>query len=227
MNTVDMFGVRMLSWATGTVRTLLAQLRGDGGIPADGVEVLQPAGLRARSPITDTTEALVVELPGGERLCLGVTDKHRADNTVEPEEGETQLHGLSHANARVRLRADGSVIVESSSGASVVLSTDGDVTASASGGATVTVRAGGSGVDVSAGATGTVHLTGLAVTIDAATVRVNGGVAPVAVSGGPIIATIATGLVMVPDPITHLPVPNAAPVPVTGTINAGASGFLA
>ena len=224
---IEAFRVRALGWATDTVRTLLAQLRGDGDIAADGVEVVQPAGLRARPPVTDTLEALVVELPNGDRVALAMVDKARAADTVEPEAGETQVHGMAQPGARMRLRADGSVIVESSSGATVTLDASGTVTVTASGGASVAVTS--SGVDVSAGVSGTVHVTGGTVAIDAATVRVNGGVTPVALSGGPIVGTIATGLVMVPDPFTGLPTPNVAPVPVTGTIGAGAGapGFLA
>lgn len=110
---IEAFRVRALTWAADTVRTLLAQLRGDGDIAADAVEVVQPAGLRARPTVTSTLEALVVEMPNGDRVAAFLVDKARAEGTVEPEAGETQLHGLADPGARVRLRADGSVDLHS------------------------------------------------------------------------------------------------------------------
>lgn len=115
------FRVTLASWAS-RVRALLVQLRGPDGaaIPGDGVEVVQPMGLRARPVVRASTEALVLELPNGERLAF-VIDKARDEGAVEPEAGETQLHGLASQSAVVRIRASGAVEITAASGQPVTL----------------------------------------------------------------------------------------------------------
>ncbi len=116
---IAMATVHLASWAS-RVRTLLVQLRGPGGQPEDAAEVWQPPGLRTRPVVRATTEAMVLELPNGGRLAF-VVDKARDEGAVEPEAGETQLHGLSAQSAVVRIRASGAVEITAASGQVVTL----------------------------------------------------------------------------------------------------------
>ena len=118
---VSMFRVTLASWAS-EVRALVVQLQGPGArpIPGDAVEAWQPMGLRAHPVIRSTTEALVIELPNGERIAFKI-DKGRDEGGVEAEAGETQLHGLSAQSAVVRIRANGDVEISPATGRNLVL----------------------------------------------------------------------------------------------------------
>lgn len=99
---------------------LVAQGRGPGDAPDDALEVVQAPGLRARPLVRDSTEALVVELPAGDRFAF-VIDKALPEGAVALEEGETQLRGCARAAAVVRLRASGDVEVTAAPGRAVIL----------------------------------------------------------------------------------------------------------
>lgn len=116
---ISMATVHLASWAN-RVRTLLVQLRGPGGQPEDAAEAYQPMGLRARPFVRATTEAMVLELPNGGRIAF-VIDKARDAGAVEPEAGETQLHGLAAQSAVVRIRASGAIEITAASGQMVTL----------------------------------------------------------------------------------------------------------
>ena len=119
------YRVTLASWAT-RVRALLVQLRGADGaaIPGDGVEVLQPMGLRARPVVRATTEAAVLELANGERIAF-VIDKARDTGAVEPEAGGVALSGLAAPSATVYIRANGDVEITAASGRNVVVNAAG------------------------------------------------------------------------------------------------------
>lgn len=61
------------------------------------------------------------------------------------------------------------------------------------------------------------------VIVNAPAIEVGQGptLSPAARVGDSIAGTIAPGLVMVPHPVSGLPVPNVAPVPITGAISTG------
>lgn len=118
--------VQLLSWGS-RVRVLLAQLRtplapGAPEIPGEAVEVWQPPGLRARPVVRQSTEALEIEAPNGERVAL-VVDKGRDEGAVEPEDGGAALVGVSPASAAttIYLRADGTIEVTAAAGKKVVV----------------------------------------------------------------------------------------------------------
>lgn len=114
---VSFFRVTLARWAA-NVHTLLLQGRGPGEQPADDVEAYQPLGLRTRPVVARSTEALVIELPNGERVAF-VCDKGLS--STPPEEGETQLHGLKETSAVVRIRASGAIEITAKSGQRVDL----------------------------------------------------------------------------------------------------------
>ena len=101
----------------GTGHTITAQLRltgnegdDDTAEPFDGAEVVQPLGVIARPALTPTTEAAYIRV-GDEIIVLAILDKGAAPGDVE--EGETRLYGAKTPVARVRLRADGTVEIDS------------------------------------------------------------------------------------------------------------------
>ncbi len=114
---VSFFRVTLARWAA-NVHTLLLQGRGPGEQPADDIEAYQPLGLRTRPVVARSTEALVIELPNGERVAF-VCDKGLS--STPPEEGETQLHGLKETSAVVRIRASGAIEITAKSGQRVDL----------------------------------------------------------------------------------------------------------
>lgn len=119
-----LFKVTLTSWAS-SVRTLLVQLQGPTGpdgrpIPGDAVEAWQPAGLRARPLVRPTSEALVVELPNGERIALYV-DKARLAGGVEPESGGVALVGDAAPATTIYLRASGAIEITAAAGQAVTL----------------------------------------------------------------------------------------------------------
>ena len=99
---------------------LVAQGQGPGGAPDDALEVVEHPGLRARPVVRDTTEALVLELPNGDRFAF-LLDKGAREGGVALEAGETQLRGCASAATVVRLRASGDVEVTPAEGRSVIL----------------------------------------------------------------------------------------------------------
>jgi len=114
---IAFFRVTLARWAS-AVHTLLVQGQGPGGQPADATEVYQPPGLRARPVVSDTTEALVIELPNGERIAL-VIDKGLGGTA--PAEGETQLHGQAEPTATVTIRANGDIQITPKAGRQILL----------------------------------------------------------------------------------------------------------
>ena len=99
---------------------LVAQGSGPGGAPDDAIEVVEHPGLRARPVVRDTTEALVLELPNGDRFAF-LLDKGAREGGVALEAGETQLRGCASAATVVRLRASGDIEVTPAEGRSVIL----------------------------------------------------------------------------------------------------------
>lgn len=99
---------------------LVAQGLGHGGATDDALEVVESPGLRARPVVRDSTEALVLELPNGERFAF-IVDKGAKDGAVALEAGETQLRGCATAASVVRLRASGDIDVVSAPGRMVRL----------------------------------------------------------------------------------------------------------
>ncbi len=98
----------------------VAQGRGQGGAPDDALEVVEPPGLRARPVVRSSTEALVVELPNGDRFAF-LLDKEAREGAVALEAGETQLRGCAVPAAVVRIRASGDVEITPAEGCSVIL----------------------------------------------------------------------------------------------------------
>jgi len=92
--------------ATGEREVLVAQGLGPGGATDDAIEVVESPGLRSRPVVRESTEALVLELPSGDRFAF-VIDKGPRDGAVALEAGETQLRGCAMAASVVRLRASG------------------------------------------------------------------------------------------------------------------------
>lgn len=103
-----------------TKRVVVSRLRGvgaagddDGAEPIDDAEVLFPIGYAARPYLTDhETEAVVVRI-GDEVEVLGLIDK--SGTVLDLEEGEVRISGHKEPTARLRLRANGSVDLESKS----------------------------------------------------------------------------------------------------------------
>lgn len=127
-------------------RVITAQIRGavtddapDDAEEHDEVEVLQPAGLLARPELTATTEAAVV-MRGDEPVVILLIDKGATAQT--PEAGEVRLHGVAAASATavVRIRADGSVEITTTTNKHLTLTANG----------TGEVRVNGSAVKVAA-----------------------------------------------------------------------------
>lgn len=117
--------ISLTRWATRTTRELLAQLRaagaeGDPGEEQDDMEVVQPMGIRVRPVQRASLEGLAVDW-GDRRVVLVLVDKSREAGAVEPEEGETQLHGLAQESAVVRIRASGDIEITPASGRDVIL----------------------------------------------------------------------------------------------------------
>lgn len=119
---MNIFTVTLATWAR-NVRALMVQLQapgpGEAPITGDDVEVWQQPGVRANPVIRPTSEALVVELPNGQRLAFYV-DKVRQTG-VEPESGGVALVGDAAPTAAVYLRATGAVEITAASGQSVTL----------------------------------------------------------------------------------------------------------
>lgn len=99
---------------------LVAQGRGPGGAPDDALEVVEHPGLRARPVVRESTEALVIELPNGDRFAF-LLDKGAREGGVALEAGETQLRGCAAPACVVRLRASGDVEVTPAAGRNVIL----------------------------------------------------------------------------------------------------------
>jgi hypothetical protein len=114
---IGFFRVTLARWAA-NVHTLLIQGRGPGEQPADDIEAYQPLGLRTRPIVARSTEALVIELPNGERVAF-VCDKGLS--STPPEEGETQLHGLKETSAVVWIRANGDIQITPKNGRQILL----------------------------------------------------------------------------------------------------------
>jgi phage gp45-like len=115
--------VKLTSLATGA-RALLGQLRGLGpeaddaaSEPYDDAELLQPMGLIARPARSDTLQALVFEI-AEELLGLLVRDKGQPAIT-DLEEGETRLYAANNGACRIRLKANGDVVIEMAAGHNV------------------------------------------------------------------------------------------------------------
>lgn len=89
----------------------------------DDVEVIQPLGLMAVPSITATTEAPFMRL-GDRQVALGIIDKGATPQTVEA--GEVRLYGpgASNASAVLRIRADGSIVIQSKTGQNIALNVD-------------------------------------------------------------------------------------------------------
>ena len=99
---------------------LTAQGKGPGDAPDDSLEVVQMPGLRARPVVRGSSEALVLELPNGDRFAF-IVDKGTSDGAVALEAGETQLRGCASAATVVRLRASGDIEITPATGRSVIL----------------------------------------------------------------------------------------------------------
>ena len=119
MSDVQVFQITREAPAPGR-DVLVAQGRGHGGAPDDAIEVVESPGLRARPVVRGATEALVVELPNGDRFAF-IIDKGSKDGAVAVEAGETQLRGCASAATVVRLRASGDIEVTPAAGRSVIL----------------------------------------------------------------------------------------------------------
>lgn len=120
-------------------RGVQLQLRGfgvtgddDGAEGFDGAELLHPLGIESRPVITPHTEAACVWL-GNQLVALGVVDQGR-DKLTDLEVGETRVHAAGKPDARLRMRADGSVECEAVSGKAITLRANG---------ATITITADG------------------------------------------------------------------------------------
>lgn len=107
-----------------SAEVLVAQGQGPGGAPDDALEVVEHPGLRARPVMRGTTEALVIELPNGDRFAF-IIDKGAREGGVALEAGETQLRGCASAATVVRLRASGDIEVTPADGRSVILARGG------------------------------------------------------------------------------------------------------
>ena len=95
----------------------------NGSERGDDVEVIQPLGLMAVPSITATTEAPFMRL-GDRQVALGIIDKGATPQTVEA--GEVRLYGpgASNASAVLRIRADGSIVIQSKTGQNIALNVD-------------------------------------------------------------------------------------------------------
>lgn len=116
---ISLFRVTLARWGS-AARALVMQGRSAADAPDDELEAVQPIGLHARAPVRSSSEALVLELPSGDRFAFPL-DKGSAEGAVEAEEGETQLYGAGNAAVVVRLRADGDIEITPAAGRSVIL----------------------------------------------------------------------------------------------------------
>lgn len=116
---ISTFTVTLARWGR-NVRTLVMQGRASGAGVDDDLEVVQPIGLHARPPVRGSTEALVVELPNGDRFGFPI-DKGAAEGAVEAETGETQLYACGNAAVVIRLRPSGDIEITPAEGRKVVL----------------------------------------------------------------------------------------------------------
>lgn len=127
-------------------RVLTAQITGAGAAGDDAnaetlsaVEVVQPLGLLAYPTLGATTEALIARI-GDTAVALGLIDKGGAAQAVEA--GEVRLYGPGSQNATavVRIRADGSIEITSTSNQNITVTAAG----------TGEVRVNGSAVKIAA-----------------------------------------------------------------------------
>ena len=127
-------------------RVLTAQITGAGDAGDDAtaetlsaVEVVQPLGLLAYPTLGATTEALIARI-GDTAVALGLVDKGGAAQAVEA--GEVRLYGPGSQNATavVRIRADGSIEITSTSNQNITVTAAG----------TGEVRVNGSAVKIAA-----------------------------------------------------------------------------
>ena len=127
-------------------RVLTAQITGAGDAGDDAtaetlsaVEVVQPLGLLAYPTLGATTEALIARI-GDTAVALGLIDKGGAAQAVEA--GEVRLYGPGSQNATavVRIRADGSIEITSTSNQNITVTAAG----------TGEVRVNGSAVKIAA-----------------------------------------------------------------------------
>lgn len=114
-----MFKAFRAAWGA-RVRTLIVQIRSAAGQQEDAAEVWQQPGVRANPVIRPTSEALVFELPNGQRVAFYV-DKVRQEGGLEPETGGVALVGDAAPAAAVYLRANGDVEVTPAAGRNVIL----------------------------------------------------------------------------------------------------------
>ena len=96
----------------------------NGSERGDDVEVLQPLGLMALPSLTATTEAPFLRL-GDRQVALGIVDKGATPQTVET--GEVRLYGPGSGNASavLRIRADGSIEITSTSNYNITVTANG------------------------------------------------------------------------------------------------------
>ena len=116
---ISLFRITLARWGS-AARALVMQGRSAAGAPDDELEVVQPIGLHARAPVRSTSEALVLELPNGDRFAFPI-DKGAAVGAVEAEEGETQLYASGNAAVVVRLRPNGDIEITPAAGRNVIL----------------------------------------------------------------------------------------------------------
>jgi len=116
---ISLFRVTLARWGS-AARALVMQGRSAAGAPDDELEVVQPIGLHARAPVRSSSEALVLELPSGDRFAFPI-DKGSAEGAVAAEDGETQLWGAGNAAVVVRLLASGDIEITPAPGRNVIL----------------------------------------------------------------------------------------------------------
>lgn len=126
---MDFFKVTSTVLGTAT-RVLLAQLRGPGdegsdttSEPVDGAEVYGLLGLFVRPFLTAHTEAISFRM-GDQVVVLSFSDKSLSV-FGDVEEGETRLYGAKVPTARLRLRADGSLDLETAGSAALRITATG------------------------------------------------------------------------------------------------------
>lgn len=134
----SLFTVTLARWAR-SARTLVMQGRASGAGVDDDLEVVQPIGLHARPPVRSSTEALVVELPNGDRFAFPI-DKGAAEGAVEAETGETQLYASGNAAVVIRLRPSGDIEIAAGEGRDIIhnggsarMACEGDTVSAATG----------------------------------------------------------------------------------------------
>lgn len=142
---------------------LTVQGRGPGGAPDDAMEAVQAPGLRTHPVVRASTEAIVFELPNGDRFAF-VIDKGASEGAVALEAGETQLRGCAMAASVVRIRANGDIELTPAAGRNVTLNVSGAGNVVLAGGTHAVAREGDA---VAAGATMAtwIHAVSTALTI--------------------------------------------------------------